>query len=331
MAWVSVVARLLLAAVFTVAAASKLADQPGTRDTLRQFGVSDRLVRSAAVLLPASELAVAIGLLFRPVAVSAAVAAAVLLLVFSAAMERVIREGKSLACRCFGALSAEPVTRATIGRNAALIVVAAAVLVRRPVALDGWLSDRSAAELVALALGAWALLATIACFVLWRRARRSSVEAPEVGTRAPGFSLSDVDGRKVDSDSIITPGLPHLLAFVSENCPHCDELLPDLARWQDTLDERLPIVVLGSGDRKHHVEVARQYGLRNVYAQKDFEVADAFGVRGTPSAVLIDADGNVASEPLAGAIAVEAVVRYALSRTRRSADASAARDDRWEA
>jgi uncharacterized membrane protein YphA (DoxX/SURF4 family) len=52
------VCRVLLAAVFVVAGAAKLADLEGSRRAVREFGVPDRFAGSLGGLLPAAEVAV---------------------------------------------------------------------------------------------------------------------------------------------------------------------------------------------------------------------------------------------------------------------------------
>ncbi|MCL4488183.1 MAG: DoxX family membrane protein [Chloroflexi bacterium] len=56
-------ARLLLALVFAVAGLAKLADRPGSRQALRDFGLPTRLAGPLGVLLPLIELVVAFALL----------------------------------------------------------------------------------------------------------------------------------------------------------------------------------------------------------------------------------------------------------------------------
>ena len=51
------IARLLLAAVFIVAGFAKLADLPGSRQALRDFGVPAVLANPSGVLLPLAEIA----------------------------------------------------------------------------------------------------------------------------------------------------------------------------------------------------------------------------------------------------------------------------------
>ena len=52
--------------------------------------------------------------------------------------------------------------------------------------------------------------------------------------------------------------------------------------------------------------------LKNVLLQKDWEVSESYEVRGTPSAVLISADGKVASPVAGGAEGIRGLLSYAV-------------------
>ncbi len=69
-------ARLLLAAIFLVAAIGKLLDLRGSRASLVGFGVPERAAAFFGTALPCAELPVAIALIRRPTAPHGAVARA---------------------------------------------------------------------------------------------------------------------------------------------------------------------------------------------------------------------------------------------------------------
>src|SRR3954469_10614583 len=143
--------RLLLAAVFVVAAVGKLADRPEFVRALRGFRLGDRPARIAAVALPVAELATAAALLVQPLAIWGAAAALVLLVAFTGAIVNALARGDAPDCGCLGALHSAPVGRRQVVRNAALAVPAAFVLVAgpgSPIAQDG------ASAAIALLLGA---------------------------------------------------------------------------------------------------------------------------------------------------------------------------------
>jgi uncharacterized membrane protein YphA (DoxX/SURF4 family) len=79
--------RLLLAGVFVVAGAAKLADREGSRQAVADFGVPTPLASAFAVLLPLAELAVAAALIPASTAWWGAAGALTLLLLFGAGIQ----------------------------------------------------------------------------------------------------------------------------------------------------------------------------------------------------------------------------------------------------
>ena len=125
---VLLVARLLLAAVFAVAALAKLADLPGSRQAMRDFGVPARLAAPLGTLLPLAELAVAVALIPRASAWWGAVGALALLLLFVAGIGVSLARGRHPDCHCFGQIHSAPAGWQTLVRNGALAAVAGFVL-----------------------------------------------------------------------------------------------------------------------------------------------------------------------------------------------------------
>ncbi len=143
-----VCSRLVLAATFLVAGASKLRDLDAVARTAAGFGLPARLVPVARVGVPAVEIVVAVGLLVADTARVAALVALVLLAAFSVAMGRVLARGEQVPCRCFGAASATPVRRGSLVRNVVLMTLAALVLGGGDaVSLPGWIGDRDGTDL----------------------------------------------------------------------------------------------------------------------------------------------------------------------------------------
>lgn len=357
MAPVLVIVRLLLAAVFALAAAAKLADRRGSRRSMEDFGMPARIAGAAGVLLPAVELAVAFALVPARTAMLGATGALVLLLTFIAGIARALARGSEPDCHCFGQLHSAPAGWPTLYRNAVL-AAGAAFVVAAGAAGDpgpsavGALDGVSTTGAVAGALGATTLAAVAAFAALLLRHGRLLVRvdmlehalagpgvAPEpdrgvrVGSAVPAFALPDLDGATITSTALIGRGTAMLLLFMEQGCGPCRELLPEVEGWQGEHRGRLQIVVVTSGDRGANRTYAGFHGLDRVLFQDDREVARAFAVSGTPSAVLIDADGRVASDVAAGADAIRALVAgpaapfevvQVPARSRRAATASGA-------
>ncbi len=132
-------------------------------------------------------------------------------------------------------------------------------------------------------------------------AKLGGTEAPPaglpVGNEAPGFELPDLSGDRVSLQTLLNRGNPLLLFFSEPGCSACDSILPEVSQWQRDYRDRLSIVPITSGDISQNRQKGKTYGLHNVLIQADREVAEAYRVEATPSAVLVK-DGRIES-PLA--------------------------------
>src|SRR5437868_6377349 len=110
-------ARVVLFAVFCAAGVAKLADLPGTRAMVREFGLPRVLAGPIAFGLPVVELAVALALLPAESAAVAGFAAVGLLASFSVLVGASLARGRRPDCHCFGQRQATPVGWSTLARN----------------------------------------------------------------------------------------------------------------------------------------------------------------------------------------------------------------------
>jgi peroxiredoxin len=126
-----------------------------------------------------------------------------------------------------------------------------------------------------------------------------------VGERAPALALPDLDGQTVGLADF--RGDPVLVLFWNPGCGFCARMLDDLKAWEEDRPAGAPkLLVVSQGN----VAANRAMGLRApVVLDQGFATGTAFGVSGTPSAVLIDAEGAVASSVAVGAPAVLALAR----------------------
>jgi peroxiredoxin len=337
--------RLLLAAVFFIAAGSKLADRRASRQTLVEFGVPASFAGSLGRLLPIAELAVAGALVASETAWWGALAALALLLLFTVVIGANLARGRQPDCRCFGQLSSSPVGWKTLARNGALAGVAGFVLSQgtnqtSPMATD--VSSLTVTE-VGLALGGILLLAflTVQAFLLVNLVRQngrlllrlehmeqslavagivppvddaSAEEGPglAVGSRAPAFQLSGVWGEMLTLDSLRAAGKPVALLFTDPNCGPCNALLPDVGRWQQEHAAALTIAVVSRGEISANRAKSAEHGLSNVLVQAASEVSQAYEETGTPSAVIVRPDGTIGSSLVAGADPIRALIARAV-------------------
>ena len=82
-------------------------------------------------------------------------------------------------------------------------------------------------------------------------------------------------------------------------------MLPELQAWETHSPEGVPqLLIISTGS----VEAHQAMGLRApIVLDHTFLGGQAFGVTGTPMAVLLDAEGNIASDVVAGGSAVMAL------------------------
>ena len=126
----------------------------------------------------------------------------------------------------------------------------------------------------------------------------------QVGEPAPPLKLRDLAGNKVNLATTFK-GEKTLVAFWNPGCGFCQQMLDDLKDWEANPPQDAPKLLVVSGGTK---EANKAMGLRStVVLDQNFGVGSAFGASGTPSAVLVDEEGKVASELAVGAPAVLAL------------------------
>jgi peroxiredoxin/uncharacterized membrane protein YphA (DoxX/SURF4 family) len=346
---VLLVSRLLLAAIFAVAGLAKLADLPGSRQAVRDFGVPAWLAAPLGLLLPMVELTVAIALIPNASAWWGALGALVLLLLFIAGIGASLARGKHPDCHCFGQLHSAPAGWPTLARNGVLAVVATFILWQG--AQDSgrsavsWLDSQSGVDRVAgiaslaglalLVAGGWAFVHLLGQISRLRSrldalepqpmtTGESSSSTPEaasldegpglsLGSPAAAFALPGLHGETWTLDAFCAMGKPVLLVFSDPNCGPCNALLPDLGRWQREHAARLTIAVISRGSADANRAKTAKLHLQYLLLQQDREVAGAYEANGTPSAVLVRPDGTIGSHVAAGAQSVRALLTATIS------------------
>jgi uncharacterized membrane protein YphA (DoxX/SURF4 family) len=339
---IALTARFLLVWVLFLAGFSKIADRGGFQGALREFGVPERLVPGLAIFVPVAELATACALLGGSTLPWGAVAAILLLVVFTAAIAVNVAEGRQPDCKCFGGLHKSTTGPRTLVRNLFLVALAGLVLA------DAWsgspkgawaaLSDRPAGE-AAAALVASALLAVIVArsdlvlrwlhrFGWLRRLRRATLVPIQmrlgdamarlrlalgrprrglpVGSAAGFFYLPTLDGGVLDLDTLLDGDRQLLLLFGDPGSDGWDELLPSVAAWQADYDSELAIAIVSRGTPEQNARAMNGHGP--VLLQNHREMLDSYRVDRTPSAVLVTRDQKIGSAPAAGMAEIRELV-----------------------
>jgi len=335
---ISFLARVLLAAVFLVAGLAKLANRPGSEQALRDFGVPATLAAPGGTLLPVAELLVAVLLLPTATSWWGALGALVLLLLFVGGISYNLARGRTPECHCFGQLHSAPASWPTLARNAVLAALAGFVLWQGPEPSNTSVVDAfrsvSAGQVLGLAGGllllgllvgeGWLLLNLLrqnGRLLLRIEALEAQVGATPigssatqpatglaVGTEAPSFTLVSLGGAPLTLDALRTPGKPVMLVFSDPECGPCTALLPDLARWQHEYAATVTIALISRGTLEANRAKFSEQPLSYVLLQQNREAATVYQVQGTPSAVIVRADGTIGSPLAPGAEAIAALV-----------------------
>jgi len=128
---------------------------------------------------------------------------------------------------------------------------------------------------------------------------------PKVGEPAPEIRLRDLEGRHVSLEDF--RGEEVLVLFCSPECGFCQEMMPDIKEWEAAPPDGAPRLLVVSDET---VEENKAMGFGSPVVLDDtYAVWDAFDVSGTPAAVLVDAEGRVASTMIMGSVEVLELIK----------------------
>jgi hypothetical protein len=265
-----------------------------------------------------------------PAAVAVGVATLLLFTAYLVLVVRALGFEEDVDCACFGSLSPGRVTRRTVARNVWLVGLAGVALgvataggsVMARVA-DGrlpwwWLLGAAAAAVTtALVVGSGGSPAATA--TPGEVGEVALEEGDYVRSRTPALPVTLGDGSETDLRAL-SSARAQLLLFVSEGCGSCGGVIAATPQWAAELPEI---------DVRHVVEVVPGIGSltraeepRSVH-DPAHRLWDSFGVRGTPSAVLLGADGLLAGGPVTGGEHVPGFVADILAELQAARGAAA--------
>jgi peroxiredoxin len=125
----------------------------------------------------------------------------------------------------------------------------------------------------------------------------SAPQGLALGTNAPDFALTDLDGRVHTLGDF--SGRPSLVVFFSPTCGFCEQMAPRLGQLAQ---DGPRVLVIGQGDADaYRTLVAKHHWQCEVLLDPSANVAASYQYRGTPTGYLLDAQGRVASNLAIGA------------------------------
>lgn len=338
--------RLFLAAIFLLAGVGKLLDLEGSEKAVKAFGTPEDLVKTFAVALPFAEIVFGVCFLFVETSWLGAIGGLILLLSFIGGMIWQLAQGNAPDCHCFGAIHSEPVSRKSLIRNIIFAILALFLVaqgrenqglsITDSAAADGFSAEGSFMSVI-LGLAIVGLLVAVVFYLkkiseqqmqIMRRIEILELTSQEggggrelvreelihpqdglpIGAPAPDFALPDLNGRPVSLESLLVQNKPILLFFVSPTCNPCKALLPEIETWQQELKDKVNFVFISSGKAKENAEKFAGKNFKQILLQKEREVAELFFATWTPTAFLVNADGNVGSEPAFGDVKIRELI-----------------------
>lgn len=330
--------RIFLAAIFMLAGVGKLLDLEGSEKAVKDFGTPEEIAKFFAVALPFAEIVFAILLLFTETSWLGAIGGLLLLLTFIGGMIWQMAQGKAPDCHCFGQIHSEPVSQKTLIRNVVFAILALVLIVagreNQGLSFSDLTSETDFMQII-LGLAAVGLLAAVVFYLkkiseqqvqIMRRIEviellahedgkginREDVETPQsgllIGTPAPDFEAKDLNGKLVSFEQLLTKAKPMFFVFVSPTCAPCAALLPEIEAWQTELKDKLDFVFISSGKARENAEKLGGNTFKQILLQDENEVAEAFDAKWTPTAVLINPDGTIASRLATGDKAIRELV-----------------------
>lgn len=330
----------------------KLLDLEGSERAVKDFGVPENLAKPFSILLPIAEIFFAVLLLFTSVSWFGAVGTFLLLAVFIGGMIYQIKQGNAPDCHCFGAIHSEPVSAKSLIRNLVFAILALFLVIswKNQGLSFADLTDEMAIQFI-LGFAVVGLLGAVIFYLkkiseqqtqIMRRielleiishegseTKREDVQFPTeglpIGAPVPDFAGENLKGTTFEFEHLLMLAKPILFFFVGPNCPSCTALLPEIDNWQDELKEKLNIVFVSHGTPKENT--AKFGENREVLLQKEREIGSLFGALWTPSAVLVNADGTIASRLAIGDAAIRELVNIIKSAQNKDGMIYAATDE----
>ncbi|MEQ8663707.1 MAG: methylamine dehydrogenase accessory protein MauD [Gammaproteobacteria bacterium] len=151
---------------------------------------------------------------------------------------------------------------------------------------------------IALAIAVFALARQIG--VLYERVAPMGAlmldEGPKVGERAPGFTLTALDGATVSIGQPSQHG--ELLFFVSPTCPVCKKLIPVLRSIARAERDWLRVILASDGDEAKQRAFYEKAELGDFPYVLSTDLGMTFKVAKLPYAVLLDESGTVRAKGL---------------------------------
>ena len=332
---VLLIIRLVLFAILAVAGIGKLLDREGSEKAVKAFGTPDPLVKTFAFLLPIAELIFGFCLLFVSFSWIGAAGALLLLVTFIGGMLIQMIKGEAPDCHCFGQIHSEPVGPESLMRNIAIAILPIILLVSGRPNQGFALGETNAAIASNVVLALVVVTVFIGAVYLRKLVKENTalkrqldliemlesggtlIERDEagdptdslpIGAPFPAFTLPDTSGKLVTFDHLIAEPIPKLFLFVGPDCRPCKAMLDEFAEWKKEFEGRIRLIFISKGTAAENLEQFGEDLSGGMLLQNKMEFANILYIKWTPAAIFVGADGNIASHPAVGDIAIRDLI-----------------------
>lgn len=135
-----------------------------------------------------------------------------------------------------------------------------------------------------------------------------------VGTPAPAFELPGITGERRSLKSLLAGGKDLVLIFTSPWCKSCEVVAGNLTRWKYEMSGLPNVVLVSRGSAKENLNKLKGFDASSILLQEKSEVAAAYDCSATPTAVLVGADGLIASQLVTGGLAIRQLLASSVKR-----------------
>ncbi len=332
---VLLILRIGLAAIFGLAGIAKFLDRDGSEKAFKEFGVPETIARPSSIALSIFEIVIAALFLFTTTSWYASVSASFLLILFVGQMIYQMAKGNAPDCHCFGQLHSEPVGKKSLIRNM-IFAVPAGFLVIQGNGNQGMSLGDPNLDIMQLIFGVTIIAFLVAVLFYLKKVSDQQTELMKrievmeliardggqvtreeaghpheglpIGAVFPDFALPDLSGKTVSLADLRIDGLPVLFFFVSPTCNPCKALVPEFEEWQVDLKDKVKLVFVSTGKPEENAEKFSGEAAKLFLIQNEREVAESVRAQWTPTGILMDRHGRIASHVAAGDAAIRLLV-----------------------
>jgi peroxiredoxin/uncharacterized membrane protein YphA (DoxX/SURF4 family) len=332
---VLLIIRLLLFAILAIAGIGKLLDREGSEKAVKAFGTPEPLVKTLAVLLPIAELIFGFCLLFVSFSWIGAAGALLLLVTFIGGMLIQMIKGEAPDCHCFGQIHSEPVGPKSLIRNIVIAILPIVLLLSGRHNQGFALGETNAAIASNVVLAAVVVTVFVGVVYLLKLVKENAalkrqfdliemletggtlIERDEagdptdslpIGAPFPDFTLPDTSGKSVSFNHLIADPIPKLFLFVGPDCRPCKAMLDEFADWKREFAGKVRLVFVSKGTADENLERFGDDLSTGMLLQNKMEFASLLHIKWTPAAIYVGSDGNIASHPAVGDMAIRDLV-----------------------